>query len=158
MRSIEELIQLAKTHNFDEIKKIVSVEELIKVLNLGYFDDNHPQKTVNINGTCFTVDEQLYSLIIKMWNNGIYTKFSCQGNINTSGLFDASYITFDGIQSARKFFEMCHLAKTNVTIDLIRGDSMIDVKDINDVEIPNDYLLSIRFNPELINVFESILP
>jgi len=140
---------LAKKHNIKELQEIISTEELIKLLNMGYFDLNHPQKNITIGENNFSVDEKLYNLMLKMWNNGIYTKFSCQGCEN-----NPAYISFDSVKSAKRFFIHCPIAKTNVTMDLIRDDTLIKI-DINNLDIINDGLISIRFNPELIPLFES---
>ena len=99
-----------------------------------------------------------------MWDNGIYTKFSCQG---TDDLEDSAYISFDSPQSAKRFLSLCSIAKSNVTMDLIKDSSsgsselmkvsLIKV-DINNLDVIDDGLLSIRFNPKLIPLFESSLP
>ena len=65
MRHLDELLILARQHTREDITKIVTIEELIQILNTGYYDNNHPQKSITIKGYTFSVDVNLYDLILK---------------------------------------------------------------------------------------------
>ena len=133
------------------------MEDFIKMANQGLFDSNHPQKSVSIDNFNFTVDELLYNLIIKLWNNKIQTKFSCQGDKYQN---NNAYITFLNKESMLKFFEICPNAINNVKIDIIKDGniSFINLEEINNITVKNTDLLSIRFDPNMIKIFEEIIP
>lgn len=135
--------------------KHVMYQSFIELANTGIFDDNHKQKVIKFNKYIFTVDEEIHPLILKLWNNGIKTKFSCQGNKNDSM---SGYITFDSVNSLLKFFNLYPIAIEHVTIDAIIDEEIneINYDDIKHLKISPKDLLSIRFNNSLINILISL--
>ena len=133
------------------------MEDFIKMANQGLFDSNHPQKSVSIDKFNFTVDELLYNLIIKLYNNKIQTKFSCQGDKYQN---NNAYITFLNKESMLKFFEICPNVINNVKIDIIKDGniSFINLEEINNMTVKTTDLLSIRFDPNMIKIFEEMIP
>jgi hypothetical protein len=56
---------------------------------------------MNYQGDMVNIDKEISKLIQKLWDNGIMTKFSCQGNSIIK-----SYIFFQTIDGAKQFHSM----------------------------------------------------
>lgn len=150
MRTTKELFDLAKKHSFIELCALVSREELIQVVNTGYYDANHAQKAICIDGETFTVDEGIHALILKLWQNDIRTKFSCQGDFNSQ-----AYITFDNLTSLTRFHHLCpEEIMSKISIYLIYGGNMINsvkIEELNGYKFRSSDLISISFDRSLID-------
>ena len=124
-----------------------SIEEIIRLANAGYFDNNHQTRMLSHRGQQIPIDLDLCDLIKKIWDLGIETKFSCQGDNE----FDRSgYIAFDKEGIILFFFHFPH-AINIVGIDVAAGNQ---IKYLNFQELMNfnqpGNMFSIRFRNDQI--------
>lgn len=154
-----EVLFLNGEHTPDKFYKYLTQENmqnpiisarLIELLNMGAIDPHHEEKPFEYGKYKFMVDAELYDLIGLLYELGIRTKFSCQGDAKHEG-----YILFKNRRSFIKFTKVCK-AMHLVEMDVIGPNGMDIITDL-DQDIPDIGNFSVRFKNENIGlIYNSI--
>lgn len=128
----------------------LSIDDIIKLANSGYYDANHSTTKLTIGKMSAEIDNLLVPLVERLWTQGIATSFSCQGK-NTED--DDGYISFrsksDLIEFCRRVTD-CKLYSMNSISRLT--EKIIDLSTIDELNQCNDDdLFSVRFKTDNID-------
>lgn len=158
MRDLGVIKDLCADKNIASAEKILSQDEIIALLNSGWFDPNHKQRLVepaDLAKPRFYVDEKLWELVSGLVDMGVSTLFSCQGGPEESG-----YITFSDKSDLVKFCSLCPAALDCCTADIIdsRGElNKFYFAQMWQRQIEPRSLISVRFSLEDIVNLEASL-
>lgn len=135
--------------NSENMKNPVLSEKIISLLNLGIDDPRHKERPFEHKGVKFNIDVGLYNLIELLYDQGIQTAYSCQGDSRNGG-----YILFANVMSFRIFAGLCK-AKHLMTVDVFADNELKTAANWDD-PIPENGVVSVRFhNKDISQILDS---
>ncbi len=126
----------------------------------GLLYSSHPYIMVEYDGESIAIDKLIYPLVTLIWNKGIRTTACCQGDAENE-----AYISFDSLDQIVKFcnefsyFKECGVFYVLNINAQVQGHKPLDNLSFSDVTLHTPVygdLYSIRFNPELLFMFQAM--